>query len=58
LEKAYQQKNEWLGWLYTDPRLDSIRADARFQSLLRRVGFVTGEPDEQSQFAGSSSRAN
>ncbi len=47
LEKAYQEKNEWLGWLNTDPRLDSIRPDPRFQSLLRRVGYITEEPDEQ-----------
>ncbi len=53
LEKAYQQKNEWLGWLYTDPRLDSIRPDARFQSLLRRVGFVTEEPGKQFKTASS-----
>ena len=40
LEKAYQEKNEWLGWLNTDPRLDSLRSDPRFQSLLQRVGHV------------------
>ena len=40
LEKAYQDKNEWLGWLNTDPRLDRLRPDPRFESLLRRVGHI------------------
>jgi len=48
LEKAYQERNEWLGWLKTDPRLDRVRSDPRFQSLLRRVGFVTEEMDQAS----------
>jgi TolB-like protein len=48
LEKAYQERNEWLGWLKIDPRLDSVRSDPRFQSLLRRVGFVTEEMDQAS----------
>lgn len=43
LEKAYEEKSEWLGWLNTDPRLESVRPDPRFQSLLRRVGYITEE---------------
>ena len=40
LEKAYQEKSVELSWsLKADPRLDSLRSDARFRSLLRRVGF-------------------
>jgi TolB-like protein len=39
LERSYAQRDVWLVWLNTDPRLDSLRADARFQRLLRRVGF-------------------
>jgi len=40
LEKAYQERSVELSWsLKADPRLDSLRSDARFQSLLRRVGF-------------------
>jgi TolB-like protein/Tfp pilus assembly protein PilF len=39
LERSYAQSDVWLVWLNTDPRLDSLRADPRFQQLLRRVGF-------------------
>jgi hypothetical protein len=39
LERSYAQSDVWLVWLNTEPRLDSLRADPRFQQLLRRVGF-------------------
>jgi TolB-like protein/Tfp pilus assembly protein PilF len=39
LEKSYAVRDLWLVWLNTDPRLDRLRSDARFQHLLRRVGF-------------------
>ncbi len=39
LELSYAHSDVWLVWLNTDPRLDSLRADMRFQQLLRRVGF-------------------
>ena len=39
LERSYAQNDVWLVWLNTEPRLDSLRADPRFQQLLRRVGF-------------------
>lgn len=41
LERSYAQSDVWLVWLNTDPRLDSLRADPRFQQLLGRVGFPT-----------------
>ena len=39
LERSYTQSDVWLVWINTDPRLDCLRADSRFQDLLRRVGF-------------------
>jgi TolB-like protein/Flp pilus assembly protein TadD len=39
LERSYTVSDVWLVWLNTDPRLDSLRADLRFQQLLRRAGF-------------------
>ena len=39
LEKAYEERSEWLTWLKVDPKLDSIRPAPRFQNLMQRVGF-------------------
>jgi TolB-like protein/DNA-binding winged helix-turn-helix (wHTH) protein/Flp pilus assembly protein TadD len=40
LEKAYQQRDPSLSTIGGDPRLDPLRADPRFQNLLRRVGVA------------------
>jgi hypothetical protein len=37
LEMAYQDRSFWMIWLRMDPRFDSIRADPRYQDLLRRM---------------------
>jgi serine/threonine-protein kinase len=39
LEQGYAARADALIYLKVDPRLDELRADARFTDLLRRVGF-------------------
>jgi TolB-like protein/Tfp pilus assembly protein PilF len=39
LETAYQEHGEWMILLKVDPRFDSLRDDARFQDLMRRINF-------------------
>jgi len=40
LKKAYQERSSWLVSLNVEPIFDSLRSDARFQDLLRRVGLL------------------
>ncbi len=40
LEKAFEERDYLLVMLKVDPRLDRLRADARFRSLLGRVGLA------------------
>jgi tetratricopeptide (TPR) repeat protein len=40
LEKAYEQHDVILVWLGTEPRVNSLRAEPRFVSILRRIGFT------------------
>ena len=37
LEKAYTEKSNWLVWLKSDPRWNSLRSDQRFKDLANRV---------------------
>jgi TolB-like protein/predicted Zn-dependent protease len=45
LQKAIDEKNHWLLWLGTEPKLDSIRGEARFDRLYERDrGLLTLKP--------------
>lgn len=39
LNKAFDEHSGFLVYVYLDPRLKSLHRDARFQDLLRRMGF-------------------
>ena len=39
LERAYEERDPLLLAAKTDPRMDPLRSDPRFQDLLRRIGF-------------------
>src|SRR6267143_524002 len=39
LERAFLERSSWLVWANVEPRFDSLRSDARFASLLARIGF-------------------
>ena len=39
-ERAYEERSALMAFLKVDPGLKTIRADARFADLLRRVGFA------------------
>jgi serine/threonine protein kinase/TolB-like protein/tetratricopeptide (TPR) repeat protein len=41
LEEAYTQHDQWLIFLAVHPDFDSLRGDARFQALVRRIGIPT-----------------
>lgn len=39
LEKAFEERSEWLLYVKIDPRLQPLRLHPRFQDLLRRMNF-------------------
>jgi len=46
LEKAYEDRSEWLTWIAIEPKLDPIRADPRFAELLRRMNLPLSLPTD------------
>ena len=40
LEKAYEERSSALVYLKVEPRFDSLRADPRYDNLLRRIGLA------------------
>jgi DNA-binding winged helix-turn-helix (wHTH) protein/tetratricopeptide (TPR) repeat protein len=41
LEKACEERSNWVTYLHVDPRFDNLRSDPRFQAIVRRVGPPT-----------------
>ena len=39
LDKAYEERSNWLVWLKSDPRWEPIRSDDRYSELIRKVGL-------------------
>lgn len=43
LEEGFEKRSDGLIWLKVDPRFDALRADSRFQYLLRRAGMIPAQ---------------
>jgi len=41
LERAYQERSNWLSLIKVGHRLKNLHGDPRFDDLLKRVGFAT-----------------
>ncbi len=39
LEKAYQERDDWVVWFRCDPIPDGLRSEPRFRELMRRIGL-------------------
>ncbi len=43
LDAAYRERSHWLVWLKRDQRWNDIRADARFQRLVKKIGLPSSD---------------
>jgi eukaryotic-like serine/threonine-protein kinase len=55
LDKAVENKDEWLLWSAVEPKLDPLRGDPRFTALLKRIGFRMEEGTRLLPFSGEHS---
>jgi hypothetical protein len=39
LEKGYRERADCMAWVGSDPKLDPLRGDPRFENLLRRMAI-------------------
>jgi serine/threonine protein kinase/tetratricopeptide (TPR) repeat protein len=39
LQRAYDERSNWMVWLLKDPRWDPMRGDPRFKEMIERIGF-------------------
>ena len=59
IDKAIEERSNWLIYLQVEPLFDFLRSDKRFDEVLRRVGFPApsrSQPQQQIGAAGSSGR--
>jgi TolB-like protein/Tfp pilus assembly protein PilF len=43
LQRAFDERNAWLVYLNVNPVFDSLRSDARFDELLKRLGLTSAD---------------
>lgn len=49
LNRAFQERSNWLVWLRLDPRWNLLRADPRFETLVDRMNFPDTWPGSPSR---------
>jgi len=51
LERAYQERSDYLVYLKVEPMADSLRSEPRFQKLLNKIGLQSQEPPKPNPIA-------
>ena len=44
LDRAFEERSSWIGYMAVDPRLDGLRSDPRFDALIRKAGLRPRPP--------------